>query len=167
MQTALIASSVGHAGRAPRSASGCRLPPHVTESLDPLNRFKEPHLELDLQPRSGPIVIEIEYQIAPDDVGEFLEVMSDRKRIRRRDGAQHWTLMRDLAHPDIWIENYRSPTWTEYIRHNLRLTHADAAISERLRALHQGPELPRVRRMIERPPTWFATSRSKDTIDPH
>jgi MFS family permease len=144
-----------------------RLPPHVTESLDPLNRFKEPHLELDLQPRSGPIVIEIEYQIAPEDLDEFLQVMSDRKRIRRRDGARHWTLMRDLAHPDLWIENYRSPTWTEYIRHNLRLTHADAAISERLRALHQGPESPRVRRMIERPPTWFATSHSKGTIDPH
>ena len=68
--------------------------------------------------------------------------MAERRRIRRRDGARHWTLLRDLANPEIWIERYHSPTWLEYIRHNQRMTQADAAIGERLRALHQGPRSP-------------------------
>jgi hypothetical protein len=50
----------------------------------------------------------------------------------------------------VWVERYHSPTWVEYVRHNLRMTHADAGISERLQTLHQGPGQPRVHRMIER-----------------
>ena len=52
---------------------------------------------------------------------------------------------------------------------NQRMTKADASISERLRALHRGPEGPRVRRAIERPPSWFASDAGgkSSTIDPH
>lgn len=150
------------------AALGLRLPlPQAAAlNLDPLNLWTEPHLGIDLEPRSGPIVITIEYRIAPGDVAEFLAVMADRKRVRLRDGAQHWALMRDLGQPDLWVESYTSPTWVEYIRHNLRVTQADAAVGERIRALHRGPDRPRVRRMIERPPNWFATASMKQTINP-
>lgn len=166
VQAALLGSAALMLGGA---ALGLRfaLPQQQALNLDPLNRWTEPHLELDLEPRSGPIVITIEYKIKQEDVRAFLEIMSDRKRVRRRDGAQHWTLMRDLGHPELWVESYQSPTWIEYIRHNKRLTHADAVISERLRALHCGPEGTHVRRMIERPPAWFASAAAaKGTIDP-
>jgi MFS family permease len=142
------------------------LPKPVAASLDPLGRWTEPHLELDLQPRSGPIVVTIEYRIAAQDVPAFLAVMADRKRVRQRDGARRWTLMRDLGDPELLVESYQSPTWLEYVRHNQRITHADAVVGERINALHQGPERPRVRRMIERPPSWFASVAAKTTIDP-
>ncbi|UDL88538.1 MFS transporter [Mesorhizobium sp. PAMC28654] len=129
------------------------LPQQPVLNLDPLNRFKEPHLALDLKPRSGPIAIMIEYVIREEDVSEFLGIMAERGRIRRRDGARNWTLARDLENPSIWIEHYHTPTWLEYIRHNGRATHADAVIGERIRALHSGAEPPHVRRMIERPTT--------------
>ena len=151
------------------AALGLRLPlpPHTTLNLDPLNRWKEPHLEIDLEPRSGPIRIEIAYRIKSADVPAFLLVMASRKRIRRRDGARHWSLLRDLGEPELWVESYQTPTWTEYVRHNLRQTHADADVSERIRALHQGPGLPPVRRFIERPTNWFAAvTGPKSTIDP-
>lgn len=145
------------------------LPPRTVMDLDPLNRFKVPQLELDLEPRSGPILIEITYAIAPENVPAFLLVMSDRKRIRRRDGARNWTLLRDLGHPEHWVESYETPTWTDYVRHNLRLTKADAEISERLRALHTGSEPPAVRRYVERPVDWYSqvTAAPKTEIEPH
>jgi len=68
------------------------LPRQTVLNLDPLNRFKEPMLALDLKPRSGPIAIMIEYTIREDDVPEFLATMAERGRIRRRDGARNWTL---------------------------------------------------------------------------
>jgi hypothetical protein len=77
-----------------------------------------------------------------------------RRRLRRRDGAHHWTLLRDLENPEVWLERYHNPTWLDYVRHNQRMTQADAAIGERLRALHQGPDRPRVHRMIERQTGW-------------
>ena len=68
--------------------------------------------------------------------------MAERRRIRRRDGARNWRLLRDLADPQLWIERYETPTWLDYIRLNNRLTQDDATIPERLRALHRGPGRP-------------------------
>ena len=73
-----------------------------------------------------------------------------RRRIRIRDGARHWTLLRDLNVEQLWIERYHVATWTEYVRHNQRRTKADAALSDRIRALHKGPVPFVVHRMIER-----------------
>lgn len=119
-------------------------------NLDPLNRFNEPALRLDIRPRSGPIVILIDYEIRDQDLPEFLKLMVERRRIRIRDGARNWTLMRDLENPDIWTETYHTPTWLDYVRHNHRRTKADAENFDRLLVLHQGPDRPRVHRMIER-----------------
>lgn len=144
------------------------LPPHPELNLDPLNRWTEPHLSLDLKPRSGPISISIEYAIDEEDVPAFMTIMAERQRIRRRDGARNWTLERDLGNPQLWTESYQTPTWLEYIRHNKRTTYADATIGEQLRALHRGTEPPRVRRMIERPPTRaIAIVTPKGPIDLH
>ncbi|SMD17381.1 MFS transporter [Rhizobium sp. RU36D] len=126
------------------------MPAFGTLDLDPLNRFNEPALRLDIRPRSGPIVILIDYEIRDQDLPEFLKVMVERRRIRIRDGARNWTLMRDLENPDIWTETYHTPTWLDYVRHNHRRTKADAENFDRLLALHQGPDRPRVHRMIER-----------------
>ena len=126
------------------------LPEFGTLNLDPLNRFREPALRLDLNYRSGPVMVMVDYVIDQSDVSEFLEAMSERRRVRIRDGAQQWTLLRDLEKPEHWSESYHVPTWGEYVRHNQRRTHADAALSDRIRALHRAPGLPTVHRMIER-----------------
>jgi MFS family permease len=146
--TLLISGGVLLAG----AALGLRfaMPAMKTLNLDPLNGWIEPDIAVGVRPRSGPIVITIEYTIRDEDVVLFLSIMAERRRIRRRDGARHWTLLRDLEDPEIWIERYHTPTWVEYVRHNHRMTHADAATSDRIRELHQKPDRPRVRRMIER-----------------
>jgi predicted MFS family arabinose efflux permease len=132
------------------------LPQFGEINLDPLNRFNVPLLKLDLQPRSGPIVSLIDYTIAAEDMAEFLTLMSRRRRVRIRDGARQWSLMRDLEHPEIWTESYHTATWADYVRHNQRRTQADAEIWDAIRLLHRGEEGPHVHRMIERqtiPPT--------------
>jgi MFS family permease len=126
------------------------LPQTEDLKLNLLERWKEPEIALQIEQRSGPVVITIEYRIREDDVLRFLAAMGERKRIRRRDGARHWSLLRDLSEPDLWIERYDSPTWLDYVRTNQRFTEEDAAVWDRIRSLHQGPEKPRVRRMIER-----------------
>jgi hypothetical protein len=79
-----------------------------------------------------------------------MELMGERRRIRIRDGARNWALMRDLENPSLWTETYHTPTWVEYIRHNQRRTQADAENTDRLRALHRGEGPLHVHRMIER-----------------
>lgn len=119
-------------------------------NLDPLNRFKEPPTRFDLNYRSGPVMVMVDYEIAQEDIPEFLAAMSQRRRVRIRDGAQQWALLRDLHHPEHWSESYHVPTWGEYVRHNERRTHADADLADHLRRLHRGEGAPQVHRMIER-----------------
>ncbi|KQN78910.1 MFS transporter [Sphingomonas sp. Leaf62] len=120
-----------------------------TASLAPRG-WETPDTEVPVEARSGPVVVTIDYRIAPKDVVGFLNVMNERRRIRRRDGAHHWALLRDLNDPELWIERYHVSTWLEYIRHNQRRTEADHANSVALLALHRGDAPPRVHRMIER-----------------
>jgi len=137
-------------------------------NLDPLNRWQQPNLALDLRPHSGPIFIVIEYVIKDENLAEFMKAMDDRRRIRLRDGARQWELMRDLSNPDIWRETYHAPTWVEYVRHNQRATHADAVVGETIRALHSGDGPPKVQRMIVRPINWDEGSLpAKTALDMH
>ena len=126
-----------------------------------LKGFREPETAVPVRGRTGPVVVTIEYRIAKADTYAFLSVMAERRLIRRRNGARRWSLLRDLSDPEVWIERYHSPTWTEYVRHNSRFTHDEAVIGERIRALHRGPGAPPVRRMIER-----QTGYPPDAADP-
>lgn len=126
------------------------LPEYGAANLDPVNRFTQPDIRLDLHRRSGPIKIWSEYRIDDADTADFLAAMGERRRIRIRDGAKRWSLLRDLSDPELWIESYHFSTWTEYIRHNDRRTVTDDAVILRLHSLHRGPEPIRVRRLIER-----------------
>ena len=127
-------------------------------NLEPLRRWQVPETEVPVEGRTGPVVVTIQYVIAEEDIIEFLVAMDERRRIRRRDGANDWKLLRDLANPELWVERYSTPTWHDYVRHNSRLTQEDAVIPEKLRALHRGPERPVVRRMIERQTGSLPTS---------
>ena len=144
------------------------LPNYEEANLEPLNRWRQPDISLEIQPRSGPIVITIEYQIAEEDVPEFLALMAERRRIRRRDGARHWHLLRDLAKPELWTERYDTPTWLDYVRQAQRITQSDAGIIDRLKELHRGSEPPSVRRRIERQPVPSSpeVTSSEATHDP-
>jgi MFS family permease len=138
------------------------LPEVADMNVDPLRDWREPETAVPVEPRSGPVVVTIEYRIAPDDIPAFLGEMAERRRVRRRDGANGWTLLRDHSDPQLWLERYNVPTWVDYVRHNQRRTHADAANFARILALHRGPDRPRVRRMLEREPA----APPRDTSEP-
>ncbi len=129
------------------------LPERLDANLDPLlANWHEPATAVPLTHRSGPIVIRLQWRIREADIPAFLRAMTERRRIRMRDGARQWTLLRDLADPEVWFERYNVATWLDYVRHNQRRTNADSANMAELMALHLGPDKPIVQRMIEREP---------------
>ena len=71
---------------------------------------------------------------------EFSELMFERRRIRRRDGARQWTLLHNLENRNQWIERFELPTWAAYVRFHARTTQEDARVGERIRALHRGSD---------------------------
>jgi MFS family permease len=138
------------------------LPQIGEDNLDLQNSWREPDTTVPVEARSGPVVVTIEYRIPAGSVVPFLTAMSERRRIRRRDGAHGWSLMRDLGDPELWVERYHVATWLDYVRHNQRRTVADVDNSETIRALHAGPNLPVVHRMLERQTGSLPISRTPD-----
>lgn len=136
------------------AAMGLRLPLAESEGRDlgPLRRWTAPETAVPVDGRTGPVAVSIEWRIDPSETEAFLAAMAERRRIRRRDGAHHWSLLRDLGDPTRWVERYDVATWADYVRLNNRQTREDAAVYDRIRALHRGPWPPEVRRMIERDP---------------
>ena len=100
------------------------------------------------------MLIEYNIRVVEEDTRVFLQAMAERRRIRRRDGARQWELLRDTEHPERWVESDHVPTWNDYVRHNQRRTQADAGNIDCIRALHTGSEPPKVQRMVVRPTNW-------------
>jgi hypothetical protein len=145
------------------------LPLHQPEelNLDPSRTWSvENRVQLDRLMDSGPVVVTVEYRIPPEDAERFRFAMRELRRIRRRDGAKRWSLMQDMASPEVWIERYHSPNWVEHLRRHHRFTVSDQEIEQRVLAFHRDEEPPRVRHLIERQPHESLGERSAAT-DPN
>ncbi len=139
------------------------VPPKMELDLEPLGRWQEPPVGMDILPRSGPVSVAVEYLIDEADLPAFSELMFERRRIRRRDGARQWTLLNNIEQQQQWIERFELPTWAAYVRMHGRTTQEDGRIGARIRALHRGDAPPRVRRMLVREP---GHGRSTTTVEP-
>jgi MFS family permease len=116
-----------------------------------LDVLADPEVRLSLTPRSGPIVIEIEYRVDPAKARLFYAVMQHVQLSRQRNGAYGWSIARDIADPELWTERFHCPTWHDYLRQRSRSTASERALHVRANEFHIGPEPIRIRRMLERP----------------
>lgn len=111
----------------------------------------EPEVALALTPRSGPIIVEIDYHVDPAEARDFYGAMLQLQRMRQRNGAFDWSLSRDIAAPELWTERYHCPTWGDYLRLRSRFTHSDWELQAQADAYHYAEGVSRVRRRLERP----------------
>ncbi|AYJ85276.1 MFS transporter (plasmid) [Sphingomonas paeninsulae] len=118
-----------------------------------------PDVALALTARSGPIVVEIEYCVKPDEARAFYGVMQKVQLTRHRNGAYNWSIARDISEPALWTERFHCPTWLDYLRLRSRHTGDEIEIQQAAEHFHSGDAPLRVRRRLERP---FGSVRWKD-----
>jgi quinol monooxygenase YgiN len=116
-------------------------------SLAPSLHWPEPVVVIDTNPDEGPAITSIEYKIDPKTAEEFLQAMKDIKRIRLRDGAIRWNLLRDSADPERYLEMFLTESWGEHLRQHERITAEDRKAEERAQAFHIGPP-PKISHLI-------------------
>jgi MFS family permease len=139
------------------------MPPIGARNEDATETLADPEVQLSLTPRSGPLVVEIEYRVAQDDARAFHNVMQDVQLSRQRNGAYGWSIARDIADPELWTERYHCPTWLDYLRQRNRATRSERELYQCASRFHLGPDPVRIRRMLERP---FGSVRGKeDTLE--
>jgi len=99
-------------------------------------------------PDDGPVLIQLEYRIAPEHEAEFVRVIHDVEPTRRRNGAVSWRVFRDIAHEGRFVERFVIASWAEYVRLRQRMTVTDREIQERVTALQHEDEPVRISRLV-------------------
>jgi hypothetical protein len=100
------------------------------------------------EPEDGPVLIQIEYRILPENVDAFLRAVRAVGPVRRRNGANSWRVFRDLAEEGLFVERYIISSWAEYVRLRSRMTIADRQVADEI-SNHQREGVPiRVSRFL-------------------
>ena len=105
-------------------------------------------MRIESEPRDGPAITSVEYRIDPDTSEEFLEALKDLKRIRLRDGAIRWNILRDSADPERYLEVFVTESWGEHLRQHERITAEDRKVEQRVQAFHIGAQPPHTTHLI-------------------
>ena len=122
---------------------------------DPAHPWPDPQLVVPADRDAGPVVVEVSYTVPPSHEAEFLEAMVALRRSRLRTGAVQWGVFRAGETPDKMVEVYVVPSWDEHLRqHDGRMTGADEALDERVKALSTTP--PQVSHLITAVPAQAA-----------
>jgi MFS family permease len=121
----------------------------VTPSL----HSTEPLVWTQPEPDDGPVAIQIEYHVAPEQQAEFIDTVHALGTTRRRDGASHWQLYQDLNDSKVYVERFMVYSWAEHLRQQSRATVTDRIAEERVRRLHSGEQEIKVARFLAQPRT--------------
>jgi MFS family permease len=108
--------------------------PDSTADLSPWNHWRMPVVigEVGTDLAQGPVLVAIDYSVVPKRTAEFLEVMHEYGRVRRRDGAYRWGIFRDTEVADHYLEIFLVNSWAEHLRQHERQTQADRELEQRL-----------------------------------
>jgi quinol monooxygenase YgiN len=112
------------------------------------HRWPEPLVETEPEGDQGPVLVTVEYQVDEASAAEFVKLMQELGRTRRRDGAYRWGLYRDLASPQRFVETFLVESWLEHLRQHRRGTVSDRELLDRVHELHVGPEPPVVSHLL-------------------
>jgi hypothetical protein len=62
------------------------------------------------------VLVTVRYHVSEDDREAFVKAMALVRRSRLRTGGHSWRLYHSLEHPDLVLERFTVPSWTEYQR---------------------------------------------------
>lgn len=146
IETALLVAAAG--GALAALAAGLVALPSGSGDLTPSGHWPEPAIAGEIAGERGPVLVAIEYRIAPSDRAAFLAAAERFARRRRRDGAFGWRMFEDAAEPARMTEVFYAANWLEHLRQHRRVTADDAIAQADLASFHIGPEPPRVTHLV-------------------
>ena len=120
------------------------------------------------EPDAGPVLVTLEWRVRAADVPEFLWVMRQLGRARRRTGAALWGVFQDADDPELFLETFTVRTWHEHLRQHVeRGTVTDAELEQRARRLLAGSAVPGVRHFVWAYAVPAAQADTEPEVMPH
>jgi MFS family permease len=113
---------------------------HTGAGLDltPSMHWPEPVLSEEVPDDRGPVLVMLEYRIAPRDRDAFLAAIRRVAAERKRDGAYDWGVFEDTEDNGRWIEVFLVDSWLEHMRQHDRVTNADRTLEEAVGRFQMG-----------------------------
>lgn len=112
----------------------CKLQTGPAADLTPSMHWPEPVVHSVVSDDAGPVLVTVEYHVAPENRAAFLAALAPIGRERRRDGAYSWGVFKDTAHETRYLETFLVDSWLEHVRQHHRVTSADRVSEGQLRA---------------------------------
>lgn len=122
--------------------------PKGEADLMPSRHWPEPLTAAPVEHDRGPVLIQIEYRISPEERADFLKALARLSAERRRDGAYAWGITEDAADPGLMLEWFQVESWAEHLRQHHRVSKADADIQAEVLRFHRGEGRPVVRHFL-------------------
>jgi len=114
--------------------------------LTPSMHWPPPVLAAGLDKEAGPVLVTVEYHVAPENREAFLAALVPLAPQRQRNGAYDWNVFQDTSQPERMIETFLSDSWLDHLREHGRVTRADRAVEEQAKRLAREP--PRITHYI-------------------
>ena len=114
--------------------------------LTPSMHWPPPVLAAGLDKEAGPVLVTVEYHVAPENREAFLAALVPLAYQRQRNGAYDWNVFQDTSQPERMIETFLSDSWLDHLREHGRVTRADRAVEEQAKRLAREP--PRITHYI-------------------
>ena len=116
------------------------LPARMGDSseISTATRRPDPDCPVELDEAAGPLVVETEYSIRPEDREAFLALIRTASRARLRDGARSWLISAVDGDGEKYLHQLEVASWRNYQRVLARMTVRDESDEEALDAFHTG-----------------------------
>ncbi|QEY26654.1 MFS transporter [Neisseria zalophi] len=122
--------------------------PKGEDDLSPSNHWDIPLTVTPVAHDRGPVLVQIEYRIDPEEREAFLETIKMLSAERRRDGAYQWGVSEDTSDTSLMLEWFLVESWAEHMRQHHRVSKSDADIQEAVKRFHRGDTPPKVRHFV-------------------
>lgn len=101
--------------------------------LTPSMHWPTPVISDAIDHDQGPVLVTVEYHVAPDNRDAFLRAIEKYGSERKRDGAYAWDVFEDVTEPGRFLETFLSDSWQEHLRQHERVTNADRELEQTVR----------------------------------
>ncbi len=122
--------------------------PNADLDLSPSDHWPSPILADDTPTNAGPVMVLIDYVIAPENHKTFDALIHQFAKIRRRDGAYAWGVQVDGHDRAKITEWFLVASWDEHMRQHGRVSAEDKKLQDQIHALHSVHEKPHVRHLL-------------------
>ena len=85
-------------------------------SVDISTAWPSPVSVFEPSPNDGPVLVTVWYRVAEENRADFIDAMSAVRRSRLRTGGHSWRLYHSVGQPDMLLERFTVPSWTEFER---------------------------------------------------